>query len=42
MSTLRASMLDRTVVVEALERKPPGVPRNVPEAGIELIICAAY
>jgi hypothetical protein len=30
-------MLDRTVVVEALERKPPGVPRNVSEAGIELI-----
>jgi hypothetical protein len=28
MSTLRASMLDRTAVVEALERKPPGVPRK--------------
>lgn len=35
-------MLDGTVVVEALERKAPGVPRNVREAGIELIICAAY
>ena len=42
MSTLRASMLDRTVVVEALERKSSDVPRKVREAGVELITCAAY